>query len=81
MRYVGLSKTRHAILLLTRICYFLLQTLPIVLDLGTDNESLLANPLYVGLRRRRLSDAESEAFADIFSASRVAHSPLRAKKR
>lgn len=41
-------------------------TLPIVLDLGTDNETLLNDPLYVGLRQRRLDDEASEAFVDIF---------------
>ncbi|ORY77633.1 hypothetical protein BCR35DRAFT_305399 [Leucosporidium creatinivorum] len=43
-------------------------TLPIVLDFGTDNEKLLADPLYVGLRQRRLPDAECEAFVDVFMA-------------
>ncbi|KAK4702833.1 malate dehydrogenase (oxaloacetate-decarboxylating)(NADP+), partial [Phenoliferia sp. Uapishka_3] len=41
-------------------------TLPIVLDLGTDNERLLADPLYVGLRQRRMADAEAEEFVAVF---------------
>ncbi|BGP57575.1 hypothetical protein JCM8202v2_005219 [Rhodotorula sphaerocarpa] len=41
-------------------------TLPIALDFGTDNEKLLADPLYLGLRQRRLPDDQCEEFVDVF---------------
>ncbi|GAA6009498.1 hypothetical protein JCM11491_003579 [Sporobolomyces phaffii] len=41
-------------------------TLPICLDMGTDNEKLLSDPLYVGVRKRRVSDAETLEFLDVF---------------
>lgn len=40
--------------------------LPLLLDCGTDNESLLADPLYLGLRRRRPSTGELDAFVQEF---------------
>ncbi|BGP42746.1 hypothetical protein JCM10450v2_006856 [Rhodotorula kratochvilovae] len=40
--------------------------LPIAIDFGTDNEKLLADPLYVGLRQRRLADDKCEEFMEVF---------------
>ena len=45
------------------------QTLPITLDFGTNNETLLNDPLYLGIRHRRLKGPEYDALLDEFIAA------------
>ena len=41
-------------------------TMPVLMDCGTNNEGLLRDPLYLGLRRTRPSEAELDEFVEEF---------------
>jgi malate dehydrogenase (oxaloacetate-decarboxylating) len=45
------------------------RTLAVVLDCGTDNEELLKDNLYMGLKQRRVRGVEYDKFVDTFVQS------------
>lgn len=44
-------------------------TLPLTIDLGTDNEALLKDPLYMGSRTKRVGAAQQDEFLDELMAA------------
>lgn len=45
------------------------RVLPVVLDCGTDNTELLEDPLYLGLREKRVRGEKYDDFVDTFVKS------------
>jgi malate dehydrogenase (oxaloacetate-decarboxylating) len=51
------------------------ETLPVILDVGTNNQDLLKDPLYVGWRHERIRGAEYDAFIEAFVTAMIKRFP------
>jgi len=51
------------------------RTLPIILDVGTDNNDLLADPLYLGWRHERVRGQDYDDFIEAFVQAVIASFP------
>lgn len=73
--FVWLDPTRGPELIMLFLSIRPSSTIPICLDLGTNNEKFLNDPLYLGLRRRRVSDKEMSEFMEEFMSEMRAAFP------
>ena len=50
--------------------------LPVLLDVGTDNQELLDDPFYIGLRRKRVRGDDYDRLIDNFMKAATKRSPV-----